>query len=267
MKKFIIIFITLFPILSHAQLENLLTDFKKISQTLQSTVSPVVPPPLPAATVATPSSPTIATPTQPSTAVATSAQPTVNAPPLSVVEPLNLKGFNLRMSKEDVKKIIPNIESVDYFTVDGKMRTTLSCGALFSKSKSNCSFTYAGMELNGIVAAFWGNDLMVFKLIYNTGTRAQVDYNNFKLGSIMKKALVSKYGQQNNTSSSYSGRWIFGDEKMFLELEENASGLFGSVAVSNSTLVTKYQTLLDKQNEDASKKSDAAAKSKTLSDM
>lgn len=257
MKKISVILIALCPLFSYAQLGNLLGELKKLSP--PASTSPATPAPSSAATT---------TPTTPSRTAVSTSDITASPEPKNAVATLNLKGFNLKMSKDEVRKIIPNIEANDLHLVDGKKRTDLSCGALFSKSKTSCSFTYAGMDIVGVVASFWGEELTVFQLVYNTGPRAQVDRNEFKLGAIMKEALVSKFGPPINDSQSYSGRWVFGYQKMFQELEEDdKAGLYGAVAVSNSPLISKYQSSLERQNQEESKKGEAARKKKTLSDM
>ena len=267
MKKILIFLVALFPIISHAQLGNLLGELKKLSPSPPASISPATPP-------LTPTSPSASGPTAPSRTDVSPSRNTESAQVQNPAAPLNLKGFHLKMSKDDVKKIIPTIESYEYpvVVVGGRKVANLQCGELFSKLKRDCSFTYAGKDIVGIIANFWGDELLTLRLIYNAGPdKYQVSRNEFKVGATLKEALVTKFGPTNDRTggaNSYSGRWLFGSQRMSLEGEDDQTyGLFGAITIADSILVDKFIDLRAKKNEEEAKKSESEKKKKTLSDM
>lgn len=182
---------------------------------------------------------------------------------------VNLKGFHTKMTLVEAKRIVSSLQLQNQRTVGGKTLATYMCGVSITPSKIPCNFTYAGMDINGIILNFWGDDVAVIRLIYLTGSDIHVDYNNPIYGAKLKEALDEKYGKQ-NTNSNHKGDWIFGRQRLTLEIMRDYSlgnALIGQIALVDNPTYDKLKETIMIEQENREKRASEEKKKKTLSDM
>lgn len=277
MKKVVFTMLLSASMGAHAQLSNLFEDLKKAADALQSTAG--APANQSGSTPGAPAAPKPNAPQQKSptpTAQTATPQKTIPGPapiasaqlPIPKDPVLNLKGFNISITPAEAKGIVKSLQLKEQLMVGGKNLVTYSCGQIFTPNKTPCNFTFAGIDIHGMFLTYWGDEFVLVKFIYLTGTDMFVDLNNPKYGAKLKTALDEKYGVQ-NTNSNHKGDWIFGREKLVLEMynDPEYKMWYGQLALVNHQTYENYHDAADKEIIERQKRLKEESKKKVQADM
>lgn len=230
---------------AHAQLGNLLEDLKKAAEAMQSTEGK------PNSTKGTPGatsspkqadSPVVQKPPAANSAPADSSPAPAQAEALpkqiAAAPKFNLKGFNIGMKPSEALFLVPALQIQSQSVIAGKSAVMYTCGQMYLKNKSTCSFTFGGIEQKGVEAMFWGDQLVMAKFVHSAGTDGATELEHMRIARTIRPPLEERYGKSANSS----GEWTTSSELMVLEMHRNDQlrMWFGQLALVNKPLYAQY---------------------------
>lgn len=121
----------------------------------------------------------------------------------------NFKELSLKMNRNELLKLLPNIKRSFIDTIETKDVSTYACGIVIQQSPTHCNFTFAGEVITGIEVKFWGERVLHIMMTYglHQPNNVAVAANTIALIEINKrigKALDLKYPKESNTSGNGS---------------------------------------------------------------
>lgn len=207
---------------------------------------------------------------------ATTKQPQVITPEKSVLQapsqPFNLKGFHLKMSKEDVKKIIPNATLQTLDAIGGKDWYGFQCGVIVQQPPSSCNFTFAGEEITAINVAFWDNRAYEIQFYFGPYRPREHKASTVDLNFKMRMAFDTKYPKESNgkidgTPGGSGTKWESGSESLKVEYVEDKNFLSNSISLLNPSYRAQQLSAEAKYLESKQKNDQIKSNKKLLSDM
>lgn len=186
------------------------------------------------------------------------------------ISAFNLKGFHLNMSRNDVKKLIPNAKFEAVNTIDGKEFSGYQCGVIVRQSPSACNFTYAGEEITAISVVFWGEKPTEIQLYFGEYRPGAHKPNVINLEREMRTALDTKYPKESNSAGPggrIGSRWKSGNEYILTEFVRDKNFYSNSISLADLKYRAQMQSKLHEYNEQKNKIDKSKNDNKKLSDM
>lgn len=182
----------------------------------------------------------------------------------------NLKGFNLNMTRNDVKKLIPNSKPEVVGSIEGKEWSGYNCGVVAQQTPSGCNFTYAGEEITGITVSFWGDRAFEIQLYFGTHRPNEHNVAGIHLDRKMRQALDTKYPEESNTTGpngNIGTRWESGSEYLKTEYVEDKNFKSNSISLLDIEYRKQFRSANTKHQEAVEKVDKIKNNKKLLSDM
>lgn len=182
----------------------------------------------------------------------------------------NLKGFHLNMSRNDVKKLMPNAKFEAVNTIDGKEFSGYQCGVIVRPSPTACNFTYAGEEITAISVVFWGEKPTEIQLYFGEYRPGAHKPNVINLEREMRAALDTKYPKESNSTGpggNIGSRWKSGNEYILTEFVRDKNFYSNSISLADLKYRAQMQSKLHEYNEQKKKIDKSKNDNKKLSDM
>jgi hypothetical protein len=156
----------------------------------------------------------------------------------------NLKGLNLKMTREDVKKVLPNTNYIAEKVVDGKEVGSYTCGSEVQRKPGvvpvACNFTLAGVEIRNMVIQFWGERPVRVTMYFNNYRDQRYD-NEGNLARL-QDGLDAKYAEQANgeprlgSRNAGDGVWTAKNERIAFDRSATFSTKMDILELMNHNL-------------------------------
>lgn len=189
--------------------------------------------------------------------------------PEVVSSQISLKGFNLALSKAELKRLNPNlIYAVEFSSVEGKEVGNFRCGPKLTEAGNNCSFTYAGIPITNIHVKLWGDRIVAIRLFFNDYIPGQNKREAVNIRTDLKAALDSKYSSPNTLPEGGSqGPWIVGSERLSISRVNTPGIQSDSLVLYDIGFYDLWEVAINKHISEAEQKSNNNKLNKLKSDM